>query len=189
MRRHGRRTAFAGLGAAFGAAGTVALAGVACALVPLVASADAPAAPITAATCRAITDFTLRGQCWDELDKSSQKQDADAKETKKREFGLGLHIPSVSAIKPRKEDIAKQQKRDREEIRNQELVLADVQNTPHGQLLLTSTEGAVWEQTDTDAVSGDGPVPGDTVKVTKGMLGGYMCQVSRWQTVRCQRDR
>jgi hypothetical protein len=185
MRRAGRRAAIA----AIGATGTAALIGAACALVPLVAAADAPAAPITAATCRAISDFTLRGQCWDSLDKSTQKQAEDAKETKKREFGLGLHIPSVSAIKPRQEDVAKQQKREREEIRNQEMVLADVQNTPHGQLLLTSTDGAVWEQTDTDAVSGDGPVPGDTVKVSKGMLGGYMCQVSRWQTVRCQRDR
>jgi hypothetical protein len=182
MWRPGRRTGFAAGG------GAAALIGAACLFIPLVAAADAPQ-PGTAAYCRAISDFTLRGQCWDDLDKSSQKNDADAKETKKREFGLGLHIPSVSAIKPHKEDIAKQQKRDREEIRNQELVLADVQNTPHGQLLMTSTEGAVWEQTDTDAVNGDGPVPGDTVKVSKGMLGGYMCQVSRWQSVRCQRDR
>ena len=31
--------------------------------------------------------------------------------------------------------------------------------------------------------------PGDNIKVSKGIMGGYMCQVSRWQSVRCQRDR
>jgi hypothetical protein len=184
MRRPGRRAVFA---ATFGAA--AALIGAACAFAPLAAAADTPTAPKTAADCRAISDFNLRGQCWDSLDRSNQQATVTAKETKKREFGLGLHLPSVSAVKPRKDDVAHQEKREREEIKAQTLVLADVQNTPHGQLLLTSTEGAVWEQTDNDAVTGEGPVPGDTVKVSKGMLGGYMCQVSRWQTVRCQRDR
>ena len=180
MRRLERRAAFA--------VGAATLVGAACAFVPPAAAADATA-PKTAADCRAISDFSLRGACWDALDKSNQQATETAKETKKREFGLGLHIPSVAAVKPRKDDVARQEKREREEIKAQFLTLADVQNTPHGQLLLTSTEGAVWEQTDTDAVTGEGPVPGDTVKVSKGMLGGYMCQVSRWQTVRCQRDR
>jgi hypothetical protein len=180
MRRLARRAAFA--------AGAAALAGAACAFVPLAAAADATA-PKTAADCRAISDFNLRGACWDALDKSNQQATETAKETKKREFGLGQHTPSVSAVKPRKEEVAREKKREREETKAQTLVLADVQNTPHGQLLLTSTEGAVWEQVDTDAVNGNGPVPGDTVKVSKGVLGGYMCQVSRWQSVRCQRDR
>ena len=168
------------------AAGAAALVGAACAFAPLVAAADAPK---SAADCRAISDFNLRGACWDALDKANQQATETAKETKKREFGLGLHLPSVSAIRPHKDDVAKQEKRDRDDIKAQFLTLADVQNTPHGKLLLTSTDGAVWEQTDSDTVNGEGPVPGDTVKVSKGMLGGYMCQVSRWQSVRCQRDR
>lgn len=182
MKRLGRRAALAA------GSGAAALIGAAFALAPLVAAADAPP-PKTAADCRAISDFNERGACWDALDKSNQKQTEDQQEAKKHGFGLGLHMPSVAAVKPRSEDVAAEKKREREEIRSQELILADVQNTPHGQLLLTSTEGAVWEQTDNDAVSGEGPVPGDTVKVSKGMLGGYMCQVSRWQSVRCQRDR
>jgi len=179
------RIATAQFGAAAGAA---ALLGAALALAPVAASADAPQ-PGTAAFCRAITDFTERGKCWDSLDKSNQQAVETNKETKKREFGLGLHLPSAAAIKPRKDDVAEQEKRERDDIRSQVLTLADVQNTPHGQLLMTSSEGAVWEQTDGDAVVGEGPVPGDTVQVSKGMLGGYMCKVSRWQSVRCQRDR
>jgi hypothetical protein len=169
------------------AAGAAALIGAAGAFVPMMASADAPQ-PKTAAECRAIADFTARGQCWDSLDKANQQ---DSQATKKREFGLGLHLPSM-AIKPKQEDVAQQTKRqkerDREDVKTLQLVLADVQNTPRGLLLMTATDGAVWEQTDGDSVPGD-PVPGDTVTVKKGWLGGYFCQVNQWQEVRCQRDR
>jgi hypothetical protein len=166
---------------------TGALAGAALAFTPLMAGAAAPQ-PKSAADCRAISDFELRGQCWDSLDKSNQQATETAKETKKREFGLGLHIPSVAAVKPRKDDLERQAKRQEEDLKSQTITLASVDSSPVGKLLLTTDEGAVWEQTDGDPVA-NAPEPGDTVKVSKGMLGGYMCQVSRWQSVRCQRDR
>jgi len=154
---------------------------------PHPARADA-ANPKSAADCRAVSDFDLRGKCWDALDRQSQKDQEDAKEEKKRSFGLGLHIPSVSAILPNRDDREREAKIEREDIRDQTLTLASVEDTPVGKLLLTSTDGAVWEQTDTDTINNP-PEPGDTVRVTKGMMGGFMCQVTRWQTVRCQRDR
>ncbi len=165
------------------AAGAAALIGATIALAPVMASADAPT-PKSAAECRAISDFTLRGQCWDSLDKTNQQ---DVQATKKREFGLGVHLPSM-ALKPKQEDVARQAKQDKEDVKSLVLTLADVENTPRGLLLMTATDGAVWEQTDGDSVPGD-PVPGDTVTVKKGFLGGYFCQVNRWQEVRCQRDR
>jgi hypothetical protein len=161
-----------------------ALAGAAFAFAPLMAAADAPT-PKSAADCRAISDFNLRGQCWDALDKANQQQ---TQATKKREFGLGVHLPSVAAVKPKKEDVVRQAKRQEEDVRSLTLTVASVENTPLGRLLMTSSDGAVWEQTDAESVT-DTPEPGDSVKVSKGMFGGYMCQVSRWQSVRCQRDR
>jgi hypothetical protein len=174
MKRPGHRVALA--------AGAAALIGAAGAFVHMAAAADS-AAPKSAADCRAIADFTLRGQCWDSLDKENQQ-------TKKREFGLGLHLPGGTAIKPNKEDRVREAKINRESKDDASLVLtlADVENTPRGLLLMTATDGAVWEQTDGDSVPGD-PVPGDTVTIKKGFLGGYFCQVNRWQEVRCQRDR
>ena len=161
-----------------------ALAGAAFTLAPLVAAADAPT-PKSAAACRAISDFTQRGQCWDALDKASQQ---DNQATKKREFGLGPHLPSVAAVKPRKKNVARQARRDSGEVRSLTLTLASVESTPLGHLLLTANDGAVWEQIDSDTVT-RAPSPGDTIQVSKGMMGGYMCHVSRWQSVRCQRDR
>lgn len=174
MRRPGRRAALAA-GGLFAAA---------CAFAPVMAAADATN-PKSAAECRAISDFNLRGQCWDALDKANQK---DVKATKKRDFGLGLHVPSIAAVKPKKEQVAAERQRESEEVKSLTLTIASVDNTPLGRLLLTSSDGAVWEQTDGDAVT-RAPSPGDTVQVSKGFMGGYMCQVSRWQSVRCQRDR
>ena len=72
MKRAGHQAAWA--------AGAAALIGAAGAFAPMTATADAPA-PKSAAECRSITDFTLRGQCWDSLDKANQQ---DSQATKKR---------------------------------------------------------------------------------------------------------
>ncbi len=32
------------------------------------------------------------------------------------------------------------------------------------------------------------PAAGDSVQVIKGAFGGYLCKVTRWQSIRCQRD-
>jgi len=175
MKRPGRRAALA--------AGAAALIGAAGAFAPLMAAADAPN-PRSAADCRAITDFQLRGQCWDELDKAVQK---DTQVTKKRFFGLGANAED----QPKKERVAKTKtpKPEDDGVHSLILTIADVQNNDSGGLLWTATDGAVWEQTDGDVVNGEGPRPGDTFKVSKGFLGGFMCEVSRWQTVRCQRDK
>lgn len=165
-------------GAAFAFA---AIAGV----IPQAAMADATS-PKNAAECRAIADFELRGKCWDALDREAQ---VETKAVKKREFGLGLHPPSIAAILPKREETrARVAQAEREEIRSLTLTIASVGDTPTGRILLTATDGAVWEQTDGDSVN-NRPEVGDTVQVSKGMLGGYMCQVTRWQAVRCQRDK
>lgn len=166
--------------------GAIMLASVAGALAPLPAKAD-PAAPKSAADCRAITDFALRGQCWDALDHATEANAQNAQEVKKRSFGLGLSVPNVAAIVIPKKEKERVEKVRNAEIRSTTLTIASVEDTPLGRVLLTSTDGAVWEQTDSESVT-NRPEPGDTVQVSKGAFGGYMCQVTRWQAVRCQRD-
>jgi hypothetical protein len=172
MTRPGPRAAHAARSAA------IALAGVAGVFAPLAANAQSKSPP-TAADCRAMTDFTQRGLCWDALDQAGLQ---DQKAVKKREFGLGAHAPAAAAVAT-----PKQRKPDPVEVRGLSLTLASVVDSATGHILLISTDGAVWEQTDGDAIMSR-PSPGDTVEVSKGMFGGYMCQVTRWQAVRCQRD-
>jgi hypothetical protein len=162
-----------------------------CAFALTLAGLAAPAvvlaqdAPRSASDCRAISDFAQRGQCWDALDQAKQQ---DTQVEKKKGFGLGLHAPTVSALVPKREDRIREEREEREDLRHLTLTLASVENTPLGRLVLTSTDGAVWEQTDGDSINNT-PRPGDTVQVSKDLLGGYMCQVTRWESVRCQRDR
>jgi hypothetical protein len=164
----------------------LALAGSVVVFAPHAAQAD-PAAPQSAADCRAITDFTLRGQCWDALDREGVH---DQQVVKKRQFGLGAHPPAAAAIVVPKPKAVRAQrvKPENSEVNSLTMTIASVGDTPLGRILLTSTDGAVWEQTDGDAV-GERPSPGDTFKVSKGAVGGYLCNVTRWQAVRCQRDK
>ena len=167
-------------------AAAVALAGLSCVLAPRVAAAD-PSAPKSAAECRAIADFAQRGQCWDALDREGLH---DEQVVKKRTFGLGLAPPDTAAVvapKPIKEAAAKRNNPDNGEIRELTLTIASITEAPLGRIILTSTDGAVWEQTDSDKVESV-PAPGQTFQVSKGFMGGFMCHLTRWQTVRCQRD-
>ena len=162
-------------------AAVVALAAAAGALAPRTAQAESPP---SAAECRAITDFNKRGECWDALDRAGLH---DEQVVKKRSFGLGLHAPDVAAViapKPKKEKVVNP---DAADVNSLTMTIASDYNSAVGHVILTSTEGAVWEQTDTDVVN-ERPQPGDTFEVSKSMFSGYMCHVSRWQAVRCQRD-
>jgi hypothetical protein len=155
------------------------------ALAPQVALAD-PANPKSPADCRAIADFTERGLCWDALDREGLH---DQKIVKKRNFGLDAKPPADAAVKPKPEK-AKAKKRvvpESEDVNNLTLTIASVRDTALGRVLLTSTDGAVWEQTDADRVA-DVPGAGESFKVSKTALGGYMCHITRWESVRCQRD-
>jgi hypothetical protein len=70
-----------------------------------------------------------------------------------------------------------------------EVELAAVKKAVNGSLLVTTTDGAVWLQTE----SVDMPLPpvaGDRMSIRKGSMGGYRCSViSTRLTYRCMRSR
>jgi len=99
-----------------------------------------------------------------------------------------------AAAKPKKEHVAKAKtpkapKPENDGVHSLLLTVADVVNTDSGGIMITASDGAAWKQTGAHIINGEGPQGGATFKVSKGFLGGYMCQISRWQSVRCQRDK
>ena len=58
---------------------------------------------------------------------------------------------------------------------------------PLNRLLLVTTDGAVWLQTDSEPVSPT-PKPGEPMTVVRGKIGGYFCQFDRVTKVRCTRS-
>ena len=57
---------------------------------------------------------------------------------------------------------------------------------PLNRLLLVTTEGAIWQQTDSETVSPT-PKPGASMTIVHGRISGYFCQFDRVTKVRCVR--
>ena len=57
---------------------------------------------------------------------------------------------------------------------------------PLNQIMMVTTDGAVWLQDDTVRVNFS-PKPGDMVKISRTAFGGYFCDFGRSNAVRCVR--
>lgn len=156
------------------------------------AQSDAPAGAAPPAVdlnidCTTVSDPTERLNCWDSHARATtvQKKAAD-----KRLFGLTKQKAAAARVAPqpkrRKVRVAKA-RRTEDDNRRVTLTIAQVGNTPDGRLLLTASDGAVWAQTDSDTIR-ETPAPGATFVVRRGIPDGYICDVTRWQPVRCQRE-
>jgi hypothetical protein len=70
-----------------------------------------------------------------------------------------------------------------------EVELAKVEKAVSGKVLVTTTDGTVWLQTETGEMPLP-PVAGDRMSIRKGTMGGYRCSVaSTHLTYRCARSR
>lgn len=69
-----------------------------------------------------------------------------------------------------------------------EVTLASVRQGGNGKLVLTTTDGAVWQQVESETLRPE-PTQGQTMIVTKASLGGFLCKPSRWVSFRCFRVR
>jgi hypothetical protein len=69
-----------------------------------------------------------------------------------------------------------------------EVQIASVAKSPDGKLIITTTEGAVWRQTES-AENYRLPAAGEQMAIRRGSLGGYLCTPSSKLTWRCARSR
>jgi ligand-binding sensor domain-containing protein len=60
--------------------------------------------------------------------------------------------------------------------------------TPDAKLIVTTTDGVVWLQRDSEAVRPT-PAAGDTMIIRKALLGSFLCSVGRSVAYRCSRRR
>ena len=107
-------------------------------------------------------------------------------EDQRKHFGLSL--PRVSVPKRHKKEesqvagAAPQSNPNEIEITVDQVAITQ----PVGKLVIFSTEGQIWEQTDTTQVN-NLPKEGDSVSIHKEALGGFFCDVNKYQSVRCKR--
>ena len=72
------------------------------------------------------------------------------------------------------------------ELKRIEVTLEKADKAGDGKLVLTTTDGVVWRQIDSDTTM---PTPngGESMRVWKNVLGGYRCRVGKWPPFRCKR--
>jgi hypothetical protein len=69
-----------------------------------------------------------------------------------------------------------------------EVTLASVEQGPDGKLILTTNDGAVWHQVESDAIR-PMPAKGQTLKVSQTSFGGFLCEAAKRVAFRCFRSR
>jgi hypothetical protein len=130
----------------------------------LAVAANASAMEMTDLTkCRATTDVTARAECYDRI------VDAAVKRGEK-----SVAQPPSQAFNTKPEPAPAQKS----------VELAKATRAGSGRLILATTEGEVWAQSE-----GDGPpkVPaaGAQMTIRKGAMGGFFCALDKYTSFRC----
>jgi hypothetical protein len=72
--------------------------------------------------------------------------------------------------------------------RQLEVTLASATQAADGKLVLVTTEGAVWRQSESQTIRWL-PVQGDAMKIEKTTFGGFLCSLGKGTVFRCRRTR
>jgi hypothetical protein len=169
--------------------------GVALAGPALAQTQPAPPSWDTLVKCAEIGDQVDRLACYDRAMKAAgyaPKPEA-VSEARHKRFGLPApHIPALSHKAPKEPKAPKSEQAasgaPEENEGNISVTLAKVGTEATGKLLLITTEGQIWEQTDPDIIV-QLPKEGYVMSVHKGPLGGFFCDISKFKSVRCTRIR
>lgn len=123
--------------------------------------------------CAALLDDRARHRCSDDVMRDgglTPKPEMKAAEQRKR-FGL---TESVPAAKQEEAELA--------------VTLTKVEKALDGKLVLTTSDGAVWKQIETESDRQE-PAAGQAMTISKTLFGGYMCKPLKRVAFRCSRTR
>jgi hypothetical protein len=157
----------------------------------------------TLVKCAQMANEDARLSCYDAAMRAAGYAPKPAEVAAEKRKRFGLSIPQVSILKHKGEEEgsqaageaqptakpgkhAKLAEETEDEVMVEIAQVATVQ--PNNQLLLFTSDGQIWQQTDSDPVQ-PYPKAGDSIRIHKGTLGGYLCDVNKYKTVRCKRER
>jgi hypothetical protein len=135
--------------------------------------------------CAAVLDDNLRHACTDNALRDAGLLPDSETASSKRQERFGLQRPAARAATPTTASDAPTQQKPEDKV---EVTLAAVKESGDGKLVLTTTDGAIWKQVETQVVQPT-PVQGGSMTITKTILGGFMCKPNKWTTFRCARTR
>ena len=138
------------------------------------------------AACGRIGNTQQRVACYDALNQSATPASVEERrEAKRRSFGINApHIANPFAPPA----AVKQARAAARHEEGEDHILAKLDHSsrsPTGQLILTTTEGAVWLLD--DASSPLEPTRGSQIMIRRGAMGSLFCDLDRWHATRCKR--
>jgi hypothetical protein len=153
---------------------------------------NAPPAWDTLVRCAQTPDEAARLSCYDSAMRAAGYSPNPAAVAEEHRKGFGLTVPKITVLKKHKrEEGAKTagapQAPEQENPNRVELTVDQVAVTqPVGRVVVFTTEGQIWQQTD-DTQINTLPKEGDSFVIRREALGGYFCDVNKHQAVRCKR--
>ncbi len=139
--------------------------------------------------CAEMGDEGDRLNCYDAAMRSAGFAPKPAAVTAARHRLFGLTAPKIGVGRHKDKDKVETAKASGgEDEDNVTVTLGQVARLHDDKLLLITTEGAIWEQTDSVEVQ-PGPKEGQPMTIRRGPLGGFFCDVNKWKSVRCTRTR
>jgi hypothetical protein len=153
--------------------------------------------------CAAIGDDKARHACTDDVFREAglitEEREAAAK---RQNFGLqkkpeplaaaaaAVQAPAAAAAPAPASAAAPTPppKKEEKQPEHLEVTLAKVQQGGDGKLTLTTTDGAIWHQVESNGVTAM-PKQGGAMTIEARSLGGYMCATSKYVSFRCYRSK
>ena len=137
------------------------------------------------AACGAIDNADKRHACMDDvLRQAGVLTEARIARNTRQEFGR--QPKPAKAAKPARVQRAEAARSRPEEIDQLVTTVKSVSYVGYRQLRVVTTEGSVWDQTQTAEFNME-PSPGDGFSIEKASLGSYLCRFGRSKSYRCKR--
>jgi hypothetical protein len=153
------------------------------------ASAGTPPAWNTLVQCAQTASAKDRLACYDSAMRAAgyaPNPEAVAAEHRKT-FGLTVPTINMGGHKKKEEGKLPSAPTIEENPNEVEVTVDQVAITqPVGKVIIFTTDGQIWRQTDTTTVNSY-PKEGDTIRIHREALGGYFCDVNKYQAVACVR--
>jgi hypothetical protein len=157
---------------------------------------DQPAQPTppswdTLVHCADMPDAAKELDCYRAAMKASGYKRNQQVVQAERHKAFGLELPTGKHEKAPKPErgaavAAGQQPGGESEDRINVKIVEVAYTRPLNQLLIVTSDGGVWEQTDTNPLTFT-PHAGDSMEINKTRFGGYFCKFDRSNSVRCVR--
>ena len=147
--------------------------------------------------CAAISNERARHDCLDDVLRNAGLLTRQAEATeRRRQFGATAPAappapsaaPAAPASAPASASVPAAAAPRVEAVDRLEAAIATIVKGADGKLVLTTTEGAVWRQTDSDTIPRL-PAAGEIVRIRKASFSSFLCELPSHHTFRCTRTK